>query len=102
MEFKMKNENILGHIVDKLARVKTQIADLKISEQLLRQDLIDSGESVVDGTYHRAAISEAEGKTTVDWKAVAMHFNPSRQLIKAHTTQGDDFITVRVSARKTT
>ena len=98
----MKNENILGHLVDKLAQIKAQIADLKIDEQNIRQDLIKSGESVVDGMYHRAAITESEGKTTIDWKAVAMHFNPSRQLIKAHTAQGDDFVTVRVSARKTT
>jgi len=40
----MNNDNILGHIVDKLAQVKAQIADLKIDEQYLRQDLIDSGE----------------------------------------------------------
>lgn len=96
----MKNDNILGHIVDKLAQVKAQIADLKIDEQNLRQDLIESGESVIDGVYHRAAISESEGKVTVDWKAIAMHFNPSRQLIKAHSSQGDDYVTVRVSARK--
>lgn len=36
----MKNENILGHIVDKLAQVKAKIADLKIDEQTLRQELI--------------------------------------------------------------
>ena len=96
----MKNDNILGHIVDKLAQVKAQIADLKIDEQNLRQDLIKSGESVIDGVYHRAAISESEGKVTVDWKAIAMHFNPSRQLIKAHSSQGDDYVTVRISARK--
>jgi hypothetical protein len=102
MEFKMKNENILGHLVDRLAQIKAQIADLKIDEQSIRKDLVDSGESVVDGMYHRAAITESEGKVTVDWKAIAMHFNPSRQLIKAHSAQGDDFTTVRVSARKTT
>jgi hypothetical protein len=100
MEFFMNNDNILGHIVDKLAQVKAQIADLKIDEQLLRKDLIDSGESVIEGVYHRAAISESEGKVTVDWKAIAMKFAPSRQLIKAHTSQGEDYTTVRMSARK--
>jgi len=96
----MKTENILGHIVDKLAQVKAQIADLKIDEQALRQELIDSGESTIDGVYHRAAVSESEGKITIDWQTVAMHFKPSRQLIKAHTSQGDAYATVRVSARK--
>jgi hypothetical protein len=96
----MKTENILGHIVDKLAQVKAQIADLKIDEQALRQELIDSGETTIEGIYHRAAISQSEGKTTIDWHTVAMHFKPSRQLIKAHTSQGEAYATVRVSARK--
>jgi hypothetical protein len=97
----MKNENILGHLVDKLAQVKAKIADLKIDEQALRQELIDSGETSIEGVYHRAAISlPLEGKTTIDWQTVAMHFKPSRQLIKAHTSQGEAYATVRVSARK--
>lgn len=96
----MKNENILGHLVDKLAQVKAKIADLKIDEQTLRQELVDSGETSIEGIYHRAAISQSEGKTTIDWQTVAMHFKPSRQLIKAHTSQGEAYATVRVSARK--
>jgi hypothetical protein len=96
----MKNENILGHLVDKLAQVKAKIADLKIDEQALRQELIDSGETSIEGIYHRAAISESDGKITIDWQTVAMHFKPSRQLIKAHTSQGEAYATVRVSARK--
>ena len=96
----MKTENILGHLVDKLAQVKAKIADLKVDEQALRQELIDSGETSIEGIYHRAAVSESEGKVTIDWQAVAMHFKPSRQLIKAHTSQGEAYATVRVSARK--
>lgn len=96
----MKNENILGHLVDKLAQVKAKIADLKIDEQALRQELIDSGETSIEGVYHRAAISPSDGKTIIDWHTVAMHFKPSRQLIKAHTSQGEAYATVRVSARK--
>ena len=96
----MKTENILGHLVDKLAQVKAKIADLKIDEQTLRQELIDSGESTIEGIYHRAAISPSDGKITIDWHTIAMHFKPSRQLIKAHTSQGDAYATVRVSARK--
>jgi hypothetical protein len=97
----MKTENILGHLVDKLAQVKAKIADLKIDEQTLRQELIDSGESTIEGVYHRAAISQSDGKTNIDWQAVAMRLKPSRQLIKAHTSQGEAYSTVRISARKT-
>ena len=96
----MKTENILSHLVDKLAQVKAKIADLKIDEQALRQELIDSGETTIEGVYHRAAISQSEGKTTIDWQAVAMRLKPSRQLIKAHTSRGEAYATVRISARK--
>jgi len=96
----MQVENVLGHLVDKMAMIKAQIAELKKEEAALRQELVESGESVIDGLYHRAAISEPEGKVTVDWHAVAMHLKPSRQLITAHTTQGESYVVVRISARR--
>jgi hypothetical protein len=96
----MQIENILGQVVDRMAQVKAQIADLKKEEAALRQELVDSGESVVDGLFYRAAISQVDGKVSVDWQSIAMHFKPSRQLIKAHSNQGEPFDVVRVSARK--
>ena len=95
------NDKTLGGIVDKLAIVKQQIADLKNEELELREILIDSGLAAVDGTISRASISESEGKLFVDWKTIAMKFNPSRQLIKANTSVGEAYYTVRVTARKT-
>ena len=96
----MQIENILGRVVDRMAQVKAQIADLKKEEAALRQELVESGESVVDGLFYRAAISQVDGKVSVDWQSIAMHFKPSRQLIKAHSSQGEPFDVVRVSARK--
>ena len=96
----MQIENILGQVVDRMAQVKAQIADLKKEEAALRQELVDSGESVVEGLFYRAAISEPDGKISVDWQSVAMHLKPSRQLITAHTSQGESFTVVRISARK--
>ena len=92
---------VLGGIVDRLAAVKAQLSNLKAEEAALKQVLIDSGETIVDGEEHRAAISLVAGKTTVDWRAVAEYLKPSRQLVTAHSTAGDDFVVVRVSARKT-
>lgn len=94
------NLAMLGGIVDKLALIKAQIADLKLTETRLKQDLIDSGFASIDGTLNRAAISECDGKTSVDWKKIAEKFSPSRQLVTANTTVGDPYFTVRVSARK--
>ena len=95
------NDKTLGGIVDKLAIVKQQIADLKNEELELREILIDSGLAAVDGTLHRASVTESDGKTFVDWRTIAMKFSPSRQLIKANTSVGEAYYTVRVTARKT-
>lgn len=95
------NDKTLGGIVDRLAIVKQQIADLQNEELRLREVLIDSGLAAVDGLLHRATVSECEGKTFIDWKTIAMKFSPSRQLIKANTSYGDPYYTIRVTARKT-
>ena len=91
---------VLSATVDALAQIKADIARLKTREEELKAALIDSGESVIDGTAHRAALSLCPGRELVDWKTVAERAGASRQLITAHTTQGEAFYTVRVSARK--
>ena len=86
--------------VDQLAFIKAQIADLKAEEESLKKILIASGLSSIDGDLHSATISECSGREVTDWKAVALKFSPSRQLVKAHTSQGEDYFQVRVFARK--
>ena len=95
------NDKTLSGVVDKLAIVKQQIADLKNEELELRGLLIDSGLAAVDGTLHRASVTESDGKVFIDWKTIAEKFSPSRQLIKANTSVGEAYCTVRVTARKT-
>ena len=90
----------MAFVVDRLAVVKAQIAELEKLEKEYKQILIDSGESAIVGTDHRATVSYCDGREKTDWQTIAMRFNPSRQLITAHTTTGDPFYTVRVSARK--
>jgi hypothetical protein len=92
--------NPMAFVVDRLAVVKAQIAELEKLEKEYKQILIDSGESAIVGTDHRATVSYCDGREKTDWQTIAMKFNPSRQLITAHTTKGDAFHTVRVSARK--
>jgi hypothetical protein len=92
---------LYAHTVDKLAQIKAQIADLRAQEDELKQLLIDSGLSAVDGTMHRATISEVTGKETTNWMAIAMKFNPSRQMIRAYTTPNEAYFSIRVFGRKT-
>ena len=92
---------IMSATVDRLAYIKAQIADLKLEEDKCKRTLIEGGDPAYESTMHRATVSECEGRETIDWAKIAQHFNPSRQLIRAHTTQGESYFQVRVFARKT-
>ena len=97
----MKNETvILSATVDALAQVKAEIARLKVREDELKDVLIEAGLTVIEGTQHRAAISHCAGRELIDWKTIAGKFNPSRQLIAAHTSTGEPYAVVKLSARK--
>lgn len=98
----MKNDNstILAAAVDRLAVIKATMAALASEEKELKGLLADSGCSVIEGSLHRAAVSICAGRDCIDWAAIAARFEPSRQLIKAHTTTGAPYAVVRLSARK--
>lgn len=93
------NAAILDVIVDRMAEIKAQIAALNDEQNNLRDTLIDSGLSTIDGTLHRAAVSHCAGRTTIDWQSIALHFKPSRQLITAHTSTGEPYFVVNLSAK---
>ena len=90
---------MLAAAVDRLATIKAQLAALADEEKKLKAILADSGQKIIEGTMHRAAVSHSEGRTVTDWQTIAAKFNPSRQLIAAHTVTGAPFATVRLSAR---
>jgi tRNA(Phe) wybutosine-synthesizing methylase Tyw3 len=98
----MKNENpaILAAAVDRLALIKTQMAQLSAEEKALKESLSASGLDAIDGTAHRVAVSHCAGRVSIDWETIAAKFSPSRQLIAAHTSTGAPYTVVRVSARK--
>jgi hypothetical protein len=92
---------LLAHTVDRLAQLKAQIAELREQEAQLKEILIASGESAIDSVMYRATISDTKPRDKVDWESIAMKFNPSRQLIRAYTSEGEGYYQVRVYSRKT-
>lgn len=90
----------LGDLVDQLLTVKAQLAELEAREREIKDCLIATGESTIEGILARASISHCAGREKIDWQTIAERFNPSRQLIVAHTTTGQPFHVIRVSARK--
>ena len=90
---------ILSAVVDRMATIKAQIAALNDEQNNLRDTLIDSGLSTIDGTLHRASVSHCAGRTSIDWQSIALHFKPSRQLLTAHTHTGEPYYTVKLSGK---
>ena len=91
----------LANVVEDLAAVKAAIAELSEREKILKNELIASGQTSIDGLMYRAAVSICDGRKSIDWETIARHLGePSRQLITAHTTIGQPYHVVRVSARK--
>lgn len=90
----------LSVAADRLGQIKATIAGMREEMQVLESMLVESGESVVEGAMYRVAISHCDGRLTTDWQSIARRFEPSHQLITAHTVKGEPYDVVRVSARK--
>jgi hypothetical protein len=100
MKTSTQTNPILSLLVDQYARLKAQSAEIADELAYIKDKLVEAGVSPIEGETHRASVSLTAGRTVIDWKTIAMKFEPSRQLITAHTTKGDDFYTLRISARK--
>lgn len=72
------------NMVEEIAAIDAAMAELKARRDALRDELIDLGPGSYEGPTHVATVFESERRIT-DWRAVAERFNPSRQLVAAHT-----------------
>lgn len=88
----------LVKLVDELGTIKGQIAALKSVEKDLQEKLVKTGSTEAEGLIFRATVSFSNVES-IDWKAIALKLNPSRQLI-AGNTEHKPRTTVRVVARK--
>lgn len=93
----MSNENLQA-VVDELGRVRAQKDLLKAREEELRDIIKNADVPVALGERFEAKRVESD-RNTVNWKKVAEHFNPSRQLVTAHTSVSH-VVTIRTAVRK--
>jgi arginyl-tRNA--protein-N-Asp/Glu arginylyltransferase len=97
----MKTEtNILTATVDALGLLQAQIAELKQKEAAMRAEIEAAGLRTIEGNLYRVTISHCDGRATIDWRTIAQKFEPSRQLITAHTTIGNEYTKLTITARK--
>ena len=87
--------------VDRLGALAAQVAALDLEAARLRADLEAAGLETIAGAMYRASFTQCKGATRTDWRAVAAKFNPSRQLIAAHTTTGKESTRMTITAHPT-
>ena len=95
--------DLAGSVVDRLGDIKAQIAELKQVEANLIALLINTGDTVIEGSNYRAAVSTTADRQSLDPKAAEAKLRElgvdGRWVSKNQkTTRGST--SVRVSARK--
>lgn len=86
---------------DRMGLLHAVIAQSKAEAETLRAELEAAGLKEIEGDLYRVAFADCKGATKVNWKAIAAKLKPSRQLIAAHTSTGEDSVRITVTARPT-
>ena len=84
-------------LVDQYGALDAQIKGLQGTLEMLKSAIKAQGAGKHEGLSYRATVFESAGRTITDWKAVAEHFNPSYQLITAHTNTSAATLTIKPS-----
>ena len=87
----------LASMVDQLGALDSQIKYLTKQADTLKASIKAHGPERYNGSEFSALVFESEGRTVTDWKAIAEHFNPSRQLITAHTETGSPVRSIKLA-----
>ena len=87
----------LAQAVDQLGAIDSQIKALTKQADILKAAIKAQGPERYNGAEFSALVFESEGRTVTDWKSIAEHFNPSRQLITAHTVTGEASKSIKVT-----
>ena len=86
----------LAVLVDQLGALDSQIKALTKQADTLKAAIKAQGPERYTGFIYEALVYESEGRTTTDWRSIAELFNPSDDLIKAHTSKGNPSRSIKV------
>lgn len=89
----------LAASVDRLGLLRADIARLQAEAETIRAELESAGLSRIEGHLYAVTITQCAGPTRTDWRAIAQRFNPSAQLIRAHTTKGAESVRLTITGR---
>jgi len=87
-------------IIDELGDMDREIARLKAQRDNMAAIVKLTGEGRYIGQQFEGLVYSSKGRTVTNWKNVAEHFSPSRQLLAAHTTTGEPTLSLKVELLK--
>ena len=87
----------MAAMVDQLGALDAQIKALTKQADTLKASIKAHGPERYNGSEFSALVFESEGRTVTDWRAIAEKFEPSRQLITAHTTTGEPVRSIKLA-----
>ena len=77
----------LAALTDEIGAIRSEIKRLEALDKQLTDQLKEAGEGKHQGNLYKSTVSPTKETAVTDWKSVAMHFEPSHQLITAHSTK---------------
>lgn len=77
----------LAALTDEIGSIRAEIKRLEALDKELTDQLKEAGEAKYQGNIYKSTVSAVKETAVTDWKAVAMHFEPSHQLITAHSVK---------------
>lgn len=89
-------------IIDEIGSMDREIARLKAQRDDMAAIVKLTGEGRYFGQQFEGLVYSSKGRVVTNWKSIAEHFNPSRQLLAAHTTTGEPTLSLKVELLKVT
>jgi hypothetical protein len=71
---------------------------MQTQAEVLKAQLIASGQTNIRGTFVKATISTSKPRTTVDWKSISAELQAPQDLIDSYTKVGDPVTSLRLYA----
>ena len=87
----------LAALTDEIGIIRAEIKRLEALDKQLTDQLKEAGEGKHQGNLYKSTVSPTKETRVTDWKAVAMHFEPSSQLITAHSVKREAGLRALVS-----
>jgi len=85
----------LAAFIDEAGALDTEIKQLTKQLEALKAHIKSNGAGDFGGFSFNAKVIEANPVERTDWKTIAERFNPSYQLIAAHTTVSAPVVSIR-------